>query len=65
MHQRIVIGPATNPIKPGLEQPEFAVPKFGVEFLQQEDGGYFFFQDGAGKKLIGNVYQKIEPVFFP
>ena len=56
MHQRIVIGPATNAIKPGLEQPEFVFSKFGVEFLQEEDCGYFFLQDRAAKKLIGNVY---------
>ncbi len=56
MHQPVVIGPTANPIEPGLEQFEFAVAEVSVEFLQQKDGGNFFFKNRAGKKLIGHSH---------
>ena len=64
MHQRIMIGPTADPVEPGLKQFEFAVAKLAIQFLQQEHGGNFFFEHRAGEKLIGNLNQKIEPLFF-
>ena len=65
MDQPIVIGPTADAVEPGLEQLKLAVAEFGVEFLQQEDGGNFFFQHSAGKKVISYLDEKVEPVFFP
>ncbi len=65
MHERVVIGPTADAVEPGLEQLELGVAKLAVEFLQQEHGGYLFFQHRAGEKTIGNLDQEIESVFFP
>jgi len=56
MHQPVMIGPTADAAEPGFEQLEFAVAKLSLEFLQQKDGGNFFFQHRAGKKLIGNLH---------
>ena len=34
-----------------------------VEFFEQKDCGNFFFEDGAGEKIIRDVGQKLEFVF--
>ena len=65
MHESVVIGPTADAVEPGLEQLEFAVAKLTIESLQQEHGGNFFFEDGAGEKIVGCLDQKVETVFFP
>jgi len=64
MHQRVMIGPAADAIEPGLEEFELGVTKLAVKLLQQEHGGYLFFQHRAGEKAIGDLDQKIESVLF-
>ena len=64
MHQCVMIGPTTDAVEPGLEEFELAVAELAVEFLQQEHGGYLFFQHRAREKLIGDLDQEIESVFF-
>ena len=65
MHQSVMIGPTADAVKPCLEPLEVGIAKLAIEFLQQEHGGYLFFQHGAREKTIGNLDQEIEPVFFP
>jgi hypothetical protein len=64
MHQRVMIGPTADAVEPGLEELEFGIAKLAVEFLEQEHGGYLFFQHRAGEKAIGDLDQKIESVLF-
>src|SRR3984957_19378282 len=59
-----MVGPTADSVEPRLEQFELVVPELGIEFLQEERGGYFFFQHRSGKKLIGNVHEEIESELF-
>lgn len=65
MHQSVVIGPTADAVEPGLEPLKLRVAELAVEFLQQKHGGHFLYQYRAGKKMIGDLDQEVEPLFLP
>lgn len=62
MHQRVMIGPTADAVEPGLEEFELGVAELAIKFLEQEHGGYLFFQHRSGEKVIGDLDQEIESV---
>jgi hypothetical protein len=63
MHQPVMIGPTADAVQPGFEHLELAVPKFRIEFLQQEYSSDFLFEVRPRKELIRYLDQKVEPEF--
>jgi hypothetical protein len=61
MHEPVVVCPTADPVEPGLEQPEFGVPKLSGNSLQQEDAEDFFFQHMAAKQIICPLTRKSGP----
>ena len=64
MHQRIVVGPAGDTVKPGFKQRKLIISKTAGRLFQQKHSDNFFLQHSASEESIGDAHEEGKAGFF-